>query len=338
MVLLAAAAPCIDKAALESQLDGAQKSYERFLSNYTGPPGGLAGLQLFERIKDDRHELEDVPPSGFPEGDWQLTLESRVALDTSLVGELDAPPSTLALEPGLHDQIVRSRVDGVLDAVATYVPAVAPRSVAVVLHGTPQTEAELLASPYLTRLADTTSTVLVAPFGRGSYDFQGAARDDLYALITALRSMPQFQSLPFYLVGYSMGGFATYIVGPKAPVDWSGVLDVSGALRGSVSAAVLARWRHTRIYVVHGERDAVIPVGFARNSALFLFQSGVPVSYFEQPGGGHGLYQLVPALASAWRDMLRGTVDQSNVVRLVQPDQIDVSGGSSASEVRQKLP
>jgi poly(3-hydroxybutyrate) depolymerase len=77
-----------------------------------------------------------------------------------------------------------------------YVPPTVPAtraSLAIVLHGNPQTEAELLGKPALRRVADSTGTILVAPFGRGIYDFEEPAATDVYDLVsrsltTALRT------------------------------------------------------------------------------------------------------------------------------------------------------
>lgn len=92
-----------------------------------------------------------------------------------------------------------------------YVPAALksgpPAPLVVVLHGNPQTEAELLGQPFLRRLADRTGSILVAPFGRGIYDFAEPAASDLYDLLDAAQRALPVDRRRSYLVGYSMGGF-----------------------------------------------------------------------------------------------------------------------------------
>ena len=133
-----------------------------------------------------------------------------------------------------------------------------------------------------------------------------------------LKQMPQLASLKFYLVGYSMGGFTAYMLGPTAPIAWNGVLDISGSLVGSASGGVLKHWQHMRIYVVHGGNDTSIPTRFSRDTAIFLYQSGIPVSYYEVGGAGHALRELAPSIDTAWHDMMRGIVRDGPAAQLAR--------------------
>lgn len=322
LTLTFAALPLAGQAAtstsLRDEIRAARASYDGILARYPQAAQALKGLHLPQRLDDDAAALDAKVPDGFSEADWQATLSTLVGLDTNLVDQLAGSPSSFSLEVGLHEQIVRSAVDRGLDAVGVYVPATHIQSVAIVIHGNPQTESELLAQPYLRILADETGTILIAPYGRGSYDFEGPPTADLYGLTLLLQRIPALATLPFYLVGYSMGGFTAYKIGPDAPITWSGVLDISGSLVGSASAQVRKRWQHTRIYVVHGGNDTSIPTRFARDTAVFLFNSGIPVSYYEQGGAGHYLRELMPSVGRAWHDMLAGTVRDGAAAQLAR--------------------
>ncbi|MBV8602773.1 MAG: hypothetical protein JO359_14495 [Candidatus Eremiobacteraeota bacterium] len=307
-----------EMAALAARLDAARSTYQRIFEAHPREHTILDGLAIPQRIADDRELLDETVPDGYDRADWSETVRLLVDLDADLVEQLANRPAPFDLEPGLREHILRSGRDGVFDAVATYVPSGPPRAVAIVLHGNPQTESGLLAQPYLRRLADLTATILIAPYGRGSYDFRGPPTADLYGLVDLLKASPKVSSLRFFLAGYSMGGFTAYMLGPGAPIRWDGVLDVSGALVGSAAGAVVKRWSNTRIYVVHGERDTSIPTQFSHDTAIFLFEAGIPVSYYEQPSGGHALRTLFPQLRQAWLDMHAGTVRSAEAGRLAR--------------------
>ena len=336
--LSAAAAPVAPADAIGARLHDARATYERILATNPQAAGILAGLHLDDRLKDDGDMLAMQRPQDITAAVWDQTLFEQIALDSSLVDQLAAGPMPFMLGTGLHEHIIRSATDGGLDAVATYVPAVPARAVAIVLHGNPQTEAQILGQPYLRSLADESGTILIAPYGRGSYDFRGTPLLDFYGLLELVKGLPALAKLPFYLVGYSMGGFTAYMIGPEAPVAWNGVLDISGALVGSASSAVLKHWRHTRIYVVHGGKDTSIPTRFGRNTAIFLFNSGIDVSYYEQGGAGHYLRELAPTVREAWNDMLKGVVRNGAAARLARDNQPMLPGAMAGPATKMEQP
>jgi predicted esterase len=323
---------------LHAAIVQAQGRLEHLVPSYAAKGPVLAALQLGYRLRYDAAFVDTRRPPDVPEADWQATLRDNVQLDADLVDQLARGPSLPALEPGLHDHVVASKIDGVFDAVAMYVPRVPPHAVVIFLHGSGQTESELLSAAYSQRLADRTGTILVAPFGRGEFDFAGNATADLYALLRTLAQMPALETLPFYLAGYSMGGFTAYLVGPEAPIAWRGVLDIAGALPDGASGGVLQHWRNTRIYIVHGERDATVPVRFARDTAMYLFRSALPVSYYEQRGAGHSLRKLMPSVDRAFHDMLAGVVSNSEAVQLSGRETQRFGAPATLAPMRPEMP
>jgi poly(3-hydroxybutyrate) depolymerase len=210
---------------------------------------------------------------------------------------------------------MRSAADGTLQPYAIYVPpaANAHSPLIVLLHGHPQTEVELLSAPYLHQLADATGAIVVAPWGRGIYDFASPAGDDVYQLADDVRAAFGLSRQRVFLAGYSMGGFTVYKVAPIHAETWAGVMSVSGAILNSETATVTYRLRNTPIYVVHGSNDDSIPTAYGEETAAFLASAGLPVSFYEQRGGTHALASLVPSLTLAWNDMLAGRVRQSGM-------------------------
>ena len=126
----------------------------------------------------------------------------RVDLETSAHASGGSWPE-LSNAPGLHEAFVRSTSDGTLQPVAVYVPAaVAPTGapLVVALHGREQTETELLGSPYLRRMAEKTGSIIVAPYGRGIYDFAEPAATDVYDLVAAVQKVMPIDRRRMYLL------------------------------------------------------------------------------------------------------------------------------------------
>ena len=53
------------------------------------------------------------------------------------------------------------------------------------LHGHPQSESSLIAPGFIDELAERSNTIVVAPYGRGYYDFHGSESDVYDALDAA---------------------------------------------------------------------------------------------------------------------------------------------------------
>ena len=130
-----------------------------------------------------------------------------------------------------------------MQPVAVYVPAsYVPGKDApliVFFHGNPQSESQLLAPRFVRELAEANGTILVAPYGRGYYDFAEPRRT------CTTRSMPRRKRFTVdprkrFLVGYSMGGFSVFEVAPDRPNTWTAVMCISGALLGSDAPRLLA--------------------------------------------------------------------------------------------------
>jgi poly(3-hydroxybutyrate) depolymerase len=177
------------------------------------------------------------------------------------------------------------------------------------LHGRGESETNMLGVSYFRQLADRTGTILAAPWGRGAAEFEGAASTDVYDARTAVKRAFGVDARRTYLVGYSMGGFAVFKIGPSH--EWAAVLDISGAMLNS--EVVDFAWRATPVYVVTGKRDVVVPPALCEETAAYLASGGVPTTFYEQPDGEHWLRTLMPALSGAWDDMYAGVVRESSV-------------------------
>ena len=270
------------------------------------------------RLADDLYRLPADAPDGYAAADWTETVGAIAALDAEAVEQLASGAATpLRVRPGLHEYFVPSRADRTWQAVAIYVPAAlrAQAPLAIALHGNPQTEAELLGQPFLRRLADRTGTIVVAPFGRGIYDFAEPAESDLYDLLALVQSALPVDRHRTYLVGYSMGGFTLFKIGPRGGYRWAAALCISGAILNSGVRPVSIAWHDLPLYVVTGAHDDSIPTKYGEQTASFLAAIGLPVSFYEEEHGTHALRTLVPSLERAWLDMHDGRERPDSVPR-----------------------
>ncbi|MBV9700135.1 MAG: hypothetical protein JO078_08415 [Candidatus Eremiobacteraeota bacterium] len=267
----------------------------------------------YERLRDDADTLDaSAVPAGYTAQEWSVLVRRTATLDLSLAQQLLGGQFTdPASIRGLGETLVRSSRDGAMQPVAIYVPssyrAARPAPVIVWLHGRPQSESELLATPGLTDLAEQTGSILVAPWGHGYYNFRGSAEDVYDALHAAQRAFavdPRKQ----FLAGYSMGGFSVFEVAPVHPTQWAAVMSVAGSLLGTNAQRVLSTLARTPFYILTGTKDDSIPTQFPATTAVYLAQAGVGVSFYSQPGGTHRLVTILPILNQAFHDMLSGIV------------------------------
>jgi predicted esterase len=274
--------------------------------------GPTAAADLQERLSTDLGAmLEDMPPAGYPPQDWHDRLNDLAALDTSVVAQAVAGKSEpIATAHGAVERLVLARSDHTLQPYALYVPATLAPSPALVvlLHGRPQTEAEIMASPYFRKMADETGTIVAAPYGRAIYDFAPPADDEVYQVADEVGAAFQIPLKRTYLVGYSMGGFSVFKVAPQHPEHWAAVMSIAGAVLYSQADVVTRALQKTPLYVVTGTNDDSIPTSYPQRTASFLASSGVPTGLYVQTSGTHWLATLMPVLDPAWHDMLAGRI------------------------------
>jgi predicted esterase len=285
----------------------AMQRYADALPRVEAELGAEAAAAFGRRLFDDLERQSEPAPEGYAAADWTETVANVLKLDMEAVDQLVAgTPAPLRLAPGLRELLVPSRVDRTWQLVALYVPPTVHATrvpLAIVLHGNPQTESELLAQPSLRRLADRTGTIVAVPYGRGLYDYAEPAATDVYDLLALLQNQLPVDRGRTYLAGYSMGGFSVFKIGPRGGSRWSGVLCVSGAILNSGVRAVSIAWRYTPLYVVTGAHDESIPTKYGEQTASYLASIGLPVSFYEEPHGSHTLRTLWPSLERAWEDM-----------------------------------
>ena len=275
--------------------------------------GADTAMDYYDRLLDDAASLREHAPSRYPAELWESSRRAAAQLDLSLAAQLvQRSYQPMAVIRGLGETFVRSSKDGTMQPVAVYVPtgysAGTPAPLIVFLHGNQQAESHLLASEDLQKLAESTGTIVVAPYGRGAYDF-GGVESDVYDVYEAAERAFAIDSRKRYLAGYSMGGFSVFRLAPLHPADWSAILSIAGSLLQSRSGRLLSAVpQNVRYYIVTGSHDDNVPTAWPTATAIFLRDAGRPVSFYAQLDGTHALFTLQPVLSQAWNDMERGVV------------------------------
>jgi predicted esterase len=269
-------------------------------------------MDYYQRLLDDA-DLFNVPaPGHYTAEAWQQLVETESQLDISLATQLlHQSFQPMATIRGLGETFVRSSKDGTMQPVAIYVPSGYspgnPAPLIVFLHGRLQAESHLIAPRFIADLSEQTGTIVVAPYGRGYYDFRDSA-SDVYDAFDAANRAFTIDRAKRYLAGYSMGGFSAFNIAPMHPSDWAAVMCIAGSLLASRASRVTTLLSNTRFYVLTGTGDDNVPTAFPTATAIFLRDSGLRVTFYAQPDGTHALSSLQPILSRAWADMERGVV------------------------------
>jgi predicted esterase len=299
----------ISALALAAVLSHARGRYVADIAAMAPLTGRDVAYDYVDRLTNDIEALSSAPAGA------KADYAARVAtLDDDVVEQyLARTPHPLAPIRSFGETLVRSSADGTLQPLAVYVPATYdpahPAPLVVFLHGSGGSESGLLALTGLAQLADSTGSIVIAPYGRGYSGFRGNATSDIYDALAAAKSAFAIDPRRRYLAGYSMGGFSLFRVGSVHPNDWDGLMCISGGLNGYPDADAALRLLHgLPLYVLTGQNDAVVPSTYTTQSAGYLRFYGMAVSYYRQPDGTHELGTLLPILQRAWGDMHRGIV------------------------------
>jgi S-formylglutathione hydrolase FrmB len=269
-------------------------------------------MDYYDRLLQDAELVSESAPRDYPPDVWRRSVREESELDVSLATQLlQQAYQPMGAIRGAGETFVRSSSDGTMQPAGVYVPSsyspAQPAALMIFLHGWLQPESRLVAPEYIQSIADRTGTIVVAPYGRGYYDFNGSASDVYDALDAATRTFA-IDPRRRYLAGYSMGGFSVFDIAPMHPNDWSAVMSIAGSLLASRGPSVVATMRSARFYVLTGARDDNVPTLYPTATAIYLRDAGLPVTFYSAADGTHSLYTLRSILALAWSEMERGVV------------------------------
>jgi len=136
--------------------------------------------------------------------------------------------------------------------------------------------------------------------------FTRKAEELVLATIHEIRTRYHVDPDRIFLTGMSNGGIGTWLIGMHHAPLFAGIAPMAGGL-DAVLMPFLANLRNTPTYIIHGEKDQVMPVELSRSIARELKALGYPFLYREHQGehphaGGHYFpKEEVPDLV-AWFD------------------------------------
>ena len=291
-----------------AQLDAARKTLaDNFKAIETR--SGLA-VELEERLDSDAPGVSsNEKPAWMTAADFVDYATYLARLDKSLIDQYASGVyHPLAAVRGADDTVFKSPADGSMQPLAVYVPrSYEPRratSLVVFLHGRTWSENDLIAQPWVRAAADSSNSIIIAPYARGDSQYVDPAPADVYAGLDAALHAFNIDRRRIYLAGHSMGGYGVFIVGPKHPEDWAAIMAASGGMTTETAADALRGLQGIPMYLVVGSDDPIVPKGYMKRNADLLEKSGIEAHYYEEPGGAHSIGTISHAFERAWRDML----------------------------------
>jgi predicted peptidase len=161
------------------------------------------------------------------------------------------------------------------------------------LHGLGGTEDSMFGQAYRVPVeAEKRGYIVASPlgyridggYGRAATKAGTLSEADVMEVLARVRRDYKIDDNRIYLLGHSMGGFGTWVLGPKYGSIWAAMAPISGG----GSPASLEKIRDIPEIVVHGDADNVVPVVSSRTMVEAAKKLGIEVKYIEVPGGTHG--------------------------------------------------
>ena len=186
----------------------------------------------------------------------------------------------------------RIRIQGQTYAVALSVPLTYQPSkgyaLIVCLHG-----AGFSGDAYLARWQarlDEDSILACPTYPAGAW-FTRRAEDLVLATIRYVAQRYHIDPDRIFLTGMSNGGIGAWLIGMHHAPLFAGLAPMAGGL-DDVLMPFVANLRNTPVYIIHGEKDQVMPVALSRSIARELTTLGYAYVYREHQGehpvaGGH---------------------------------------------------
>lgn len=160
------------------------------------------------------------------------------------------------------------------------------------LHGLGGTEDSMFGQNYRALPeSEKRGYILVAPlgyridggYGRAATKAGQLSEADTMEVFARVRRDYKIDDNRIYLMGHSMGGFGTWVLGPKYPTIWAAMAPISGGGQ----PASLEKIRDIPEIVIHGDADNTVPVGSSRVMVEAAKKLGIEIKYIEVPGGSH---------------------------------------------------
>jgi predicted peptidase len=108
-----------------------------------------------------------------------------------------------------------------------------------------------------------------------------------------------------FLMGHSMGGMGTYVLGQKYAEQWAAIAVMSGTLADATYD--LGRLRNVAVMLSAGEQEAAV-VDAAKEQIEAMNALGITTGLFVAPGATHGsmIAPTMPKVLEFFSDKQRG--------------------------------
>jgi predicted esterase len=261
-------------------------------------------LQFYERT--DRGQ-EGVRRFG------HYPFHEQFAAANALLDALDAGRDPFAGTRGDFRRAYRSPVDGTLQPYRIFIPdgydGTRPVPLLIALHGAGGDENDFFEDFPQAPLQPEVQRhgfILVCPKGRDPHSgYRGPAGQDVFDVLAEVRREYRIDDRRIYLMGHSMGAYATW----RLAVEHPDLFAALGPIAGGGDPKDMVKIRHIPQYVVHGASDQTVPVAQSRAMVAAARQAGAEVVYVEAPGAGHydaAIGQFGPMLDFFARQVKRG--------------------------------
>lgn len=172
----------------------------------------------------------------------------------------------------------------------------------VALHGYGSNPLQIVGYPEFAGHANKHHYIIVAPMGynmTGWYGSRGpgggrgsdpknlgelSEKDVMNVLELTRKEFPVDENR-IYLYGHSMGGGGAIYLSAKYPEIWAAIAPMAPAI--PTVRVDLEKAKHIPVFMVHGDKDRLLPVEAARRWVGKLKKAGVPHQYIEVEGGDH---------------------------------------------------
>jgi predicted esterase len=239
-------------------------------------------LRFFERA--DRGEESWRRISRYP-------FNEQFAAANAILDDLAAGRDPFGAKYGDFHRAYRSAVNQSLQPYRLFVPDAYDGQrdfpLVVALHGSGGDENDFFDSypeaPFKPE-AQRLGFLVVCPKGGGpTSGYRGAAEQDIFDVLAEVRRDYRIDPRRIYLMGHSMGAYATWRLAARHP----GLFAALGPIAGGGDPADMAKLRGVPQYVVHGAKDQIVSVGQSRVMVAAARKLGIPIVYVEIPGASH---------------------------------------------------
>jgi len=192
-----------------------------------------------------------------------------------------------AAQPGDHALTFESSFDATEQPYRLYLPTKwTPDKlwpVAVVLHGKTVDQNAWFDFTPVKEYGEKYGYVLIAPYGRGDYFYQGPGEQDVLDLVDIAIESYNGDPNRIHLMGHSMGGWGTWWVALRHPHRFASI----SPMAGFDPMELIPNARHLAPYIIHDSTDPIVSVEHSRSAAKKLEGLGYEFHYREESGYGH---------------------------------------------------